>query len=271
MIRRAQTRISHGALSREIADHMLKGKSGIGEARLKDLGILDNNGKNPWLAQSIRKHATFDTDGNVVKMNFDKWNPETAKRMSLALLRFDAQQIQRTMIGELPGWMNSPMASLLMQYMEMPLVAMNKSLGRATAFADREAVVGTILSAMTAGIAMSGRQLVVAGSDAAAGQEFRDVDLDVVNTAKYINAAGMFPDMYDIVMNDGYAAAQSGDSKEWADFVLRQVPVYGLMKGYYETVTSDNAKQLIDNAQTLTPLGNTMLGDAFFTNLMEQF
>lgn len=271
MIRRSQTRITHAALSREIADQLLKGKSGMGTDRLKDLGLLDNDGKNSWMAQTMRKHATFDEDGTLVKLNFDKWPTKPAEQMRDALLRYDAQQIQRTMIGELPPWMNSPMASLLMQYMEMPLVAMNKSLGRAAAFADREAVVGVILSTMTAAIAMSGRQLVVAGSDAAAGEEFRGVDLDFVDTMKYVNAAGMWPDLYDLVLNDGYAAIQSGDSKQIAEVAMRQIPVMGLMKGYKDTLQSDDAQQLIDNAQTLTPLGNTMLGDAFFTHIMEQF
>lgn len=270
MIRKTQSRITQAALVREIADQLLKGESKVGVARLKDIGLLDSHGKNNWLASVLRQHATVDTDGNILKMNIDKWPKKQADEMRYALLRDEAQQIQRTMIGELPGWMNSPMMSLLMQYREMPLVAMNKSLGKAAAFADREAVVGVMLSTMTAAIAMSGRQLVVSGSDAASGREFKDVDLDATNTAKYVNAAGMYPDLYDLVLNDGVAAAQDGSSKAWAGYALRQVPTLGLAKGYMDTVNSKDAKQLIDNTQTLLPLGNTMLGDAMFTFMMEK-
>lgn len=271
MIRRAQTRITHASLMREIADNLVNGKSAITTERLTDLGVLDQKGKNPALARIIRTHGTFEDDGTLSKMNFEQWPKKQQDEVKYALLRDDAQSIQRTMIGELPGWMNSPLMSLIMQYKEMPMVAMNKSLGRATAFADREAVVGVVLSTMTAGIAMSGRKVTVAGSDATLGDgEYRSADLDTVDTMKYVNFAGMYPDLYDLVMNDGTDAVQAGTSKAAAEFATRQIPTLGLMKAYKDTVSSENAEQLIENSQSLLPLGNTMLGEAMTTFILEK-
>lgn len=270
MFRKAQTRIVHAGLMREISDNLTKGKSVISNDRLIDLGILNKDGKNPLLAQVIRKYGTFEADGTISKMNFEKWPKKQQDEVRYALIREDAQMQQRAMVGELPGWMNSPVMSVIMQYKEMPMVAMNKSLGRAAGFADREAVVGVILSTMTAAMAMSGRKLVMAGSDTAiADEELRTADLNTVDTLKYVNYAGIFPDLYDLVLNDGFAAQQAGTSEAAAEFTARQVPVLSLFKAYKDTVQSDNAEQLIENAQSLTPLGNTMLGEAITTSILE--
>ena len=271
MIRKTQTKVNHANLIREISDQLTKGKSSMGVDRLRDIGILDQDGKNSWMAAMIRKHGTFEEDGTISKMNFEKWPKKQQNEVATALMRDDAQNIQKTLIGELPGWMNSPMASLLLQYREMPMVAMNKSLGRSTAFADREAVVGVMMSTMTAGIAMSGRQVTVAGYDSAiTGEEMRDADIANINTMKYVNYFGMYPDHVDLVLT-GIDASEVGTSKAWREWAARQVPVMGIMKGYKDTVTNyDDRKQLMENARMLVPLQNVGVADAMFTFILEK-
>lgn len=271
IIRKAQTRVAHANLMREISDQLTKGKSSMGVDRLRDIGILNQDGTNPWLAAMIRKHGDFDTDGNLVKMNFERWPKTQQEQVSTALLRDDAQNVQKTMIGELPGWMNTPLASLLLQYREMPMVAMNKSLGRATAFADREAVMAVMLSTMTAGIAMSGRQLTVAGYDSAiTGEDMKDLDLNAIDVMKYVNMYGMYPDHVDLVL-DSMEESKAGTNANYAELAARQVPVLGLMKAYKDSIKNyDDREQLMENARLLVPLQNVGVADAALTFILEQ-
>jgi hypothetical protein len=269
MVRRAQTRINQLSFVIDVARHFKSGTGKMGNARMADLGLTDPTGRDVELEEVFSKYVEYDAEGNVTKLNTNQWSESARDKFNLALIRDDAQNIQRTHIGELPPWMNSPLMALVMQFREMPMVAMNKSLRRNMAFADKEAVVGFMLNASFAGIV---RWSKFAGLGLAAAQitgtEWRDPNQEQMDTAKYITQFGLYADMYDLII-DSRQATEEGD----VDKVLNNIPVLGLMQDYSDAtgITEEQRRTQIDSIQGLTPLGNTAYGDMIYMWLNEQF
>ena len=84
----------------------------------------------------------------------------------------------------------------------MPIVANSKSLGRALAFADVEAVTGVTLNAAVAGLVRYGKFVALGAATGVAIGEFGsgvDVTEDQTQVHKYIAQFGIFADLHDIV------------------------------------------------------------------------
>ncbi len=269
MVRRAQTRVNQMSFITDVANHFKHGTGKMGNARMADLGLTEVDGTDVDLEAMFKQHAEFSPDGQLRKLNIEKWSQEARDKLNLAMIRDDAQNVQRTHIGELPTWMNSPMMSLLMQFREMPLVAMNKSLRRNMAFADKEAVVGFVLNAMFAGL-VRWSKFAALGYAAAqiTDQEWVEPNQEKMDTAKYITQFGLYSDLYDLVLDSRKAVEESD-----VDKVLNTIPVLGLMQDYSDAtgITEEQRRTQLDSVQGLTPLGNTAYGDALFVWLNEKF
>ena len=275
MIRRAQSRVVQASFMLDIANHFTKGKGVMGNARMADVGLTDTLGKNPAMEAAFKKYAEFDADGVLQKLNISKWDKAVREELQYAMIRDEAQQIQRTMVGELPPWMNKPIMGLIFQFRQMPIVANSKSLGRSLAFADKEAVTGVMLNTAIAGMV---RYAKFAALGTVANALTGDVSKQVVVTeeqtqkTKYITPLGIFPDMEDLVVGRSGLSSIKDTESSW-DFMQNQVPVAGLINDYFEAGKSaarGDIQGMVDSASQLVPLGNTALAEVVGQALMNQ-
>lgn len=274
-IRRIQSRIVQASFTVDVARHFKDGKAKMSNARLADLGLTDPDGVDLELQQVFNTLVEYDSNGLVSKLNFEQWPKEARERFHFAMLRDDAQQIQRTLVGELPPWMNKPMMALAMQFRQMPIVANNKQLARSMAFADKEATTAVMLNTALAGLVRYSKFAALGtGVALLTGEEEQEPTADQMQMSKYITQLGVYADATDLVTS-AFNAGQQDNVKDSfnavSDVVLNQVPVLGLMSDYLEvgkgaaaTAGADvdtSTKEQIDAAYGLMPLGNIAFAD----------
>lgn len=257
-LRRKMNNVAQSSAVLDLVRQAKHGKGSMSKQRRMDLGLEDQS-----IYDEINKHVELNDDGYVVALNFDQWKPEVMEKLALGIHRDTAQSVQRTLVGERPAWLNRPLAQLLTQYMEMPIVAMNKQLGRNIAFADKEAVVGMSAQAAIAGTVMySWKELsrAVTGND----QEPADItDVDSLvkskgfQALKYTPFVGVVPDVLEWVN-----AGLQGEEKN--------IPLMSTLNNYYKTgeevealaTGTGSKKDLMDTAVRLVPLSNTIYAKA---------
>ncbi len=272
MVRRAQTRVVQASFMLDIANHFTKGTGVMGNARMADVGLTDTLGKNDAMEAAFKKYAEFDKDGVLSKLNIDKWDKSLREELQYAMIRDEAQQIQRTHVGELPPWLNKPLMGLIFQFRQMPIVANSKSLGRALAFADKEAVTGVILNTAIAGLVRYSKFAVLGAATAAAVGKFgsdKEVTEEQTQVHKYISQLGIFPDLHDLVMGRNGISSIDDAESGW-DFVNSNVPVMGLVNDYYEAGRNGakgDMQGMVDSATNLIPLSNTAIGEVMEASL----
>ncbi len=121
--------------------------------RPNDLGWDETMFKS--ILANVKKHAVDTPNG--VRFNFDKWdnNPMVkGKRMSAADAYFDGiyrhgkRVVQSQLAGEGMHAIQSPIGRMLTQFMNYPITALHKQLGRHLMHADKEALMIGIYSSM---------------------------------------------------------------------------------------------------------------------------
>ena len=276
MVRRFQSRAVQASFVLDIANHFTKGTGVMGNARMADVGLTNTQGINEGLKDMFTKYAEFDDNGVLQKLNIQKWDPDIRDEMAYAIIRDEAQQIQRTHIGELPPWMNKPIMGLIFQFRQMPIVANSKSLGRAIAFADKEAVTGVVLNTAMAGLVRYSKFAVLGTATAAAVGKLgsdKEVTSDQTQIDRYIAQLGINSDFYDLIFGRSGVASVDTDNGWKAfgesayDAVSGQIPVMGLMNDYYEAGEAGmkgDLKGLADSAENLMMLGNLALAEVMF-------
>lgn len=271
-IRRTQSRVTQASFVIDVAKHFKDGTGKMGNARMADVGLTNPDGTNSALKKVFNELVEYGDDGLVKRLNADKWPKSAREEFQYALLRDEAQQIQRTHIGELPPWMNSPVMSMIFQFRQMPIVATNKQLGRSLAFADKEAVAGVLLNTAFAGLVRFSKFAALGiGVTAITGQTWREPENeDQMDIQKYVAQFGIFADATDLVL-DAHRASQSGEADEWGK-LAGQIPVLGLMNDYKNAVPhGQGSKEQIDAAFGLLPLGNTAYGDMCHAWIQDTF
>tara|TARA_R110000822_G_scaffold46604_6_gene123997 strand:+ start:43 stop:2229 length:2187 start_codon:yes stop_codon:yes gene_type:complete len=264
--RRAQSRVAQASFVIDVSKHFQSGTGKMGNARMADVGLTDANGIDVDLQDVFKNIVEYGDDGLPTKLNVDKWPVAAREKFQYALLRDEAQQVQRTQVGELPPWMNRPMMALIFQFRQMPIVANNKQLGRSLAFADKEAVTAVMLNAAMSGLVRYSKFAALGlGAKAITDSQWEEPNAGQMRVDKYIAQFGIFPDSHDLVMG-AYQAGTTGEFKK----LRGQVPVMGLMKDYYDSGFGDKREQ-IEAAQGLVPLGNTAYGDMIHTWIQETF
>jgi hypothetical protein len=272
MIRRAQTRAVQASFMLDIANHFTKGKGVMGNARMADVGLTDTLGKNAQMEAAFKKYAEFDSNGVLKKLNINKWDKAVREELQYAMIRDEAQQIQRTHVGELPPWMNKPIMGLIFQFRQMPIVANSKSLGRALAFADKEAVTGVMLNTAIAGMVRYGKFAALGTAANLVTGDDNKINYEYTETQKYITPFGIFPDMYDITYGTTGINSISDMDSGW-DALQSQVPVMGLINDYHEagkSATRGDVKGMVESASNLVPLSNTALAEVMGQALIKQ-
>lgn len=272
-VRRAQSRIAQASFTVDVARHFKYGKGVMGNARMADVGLTDVDGTDADLEAMFKNVVEYDADGFPTKLNIEKWSDAAREKFQYALIRDEAQQVQRTHVGELPPWMNSPLMSLVFQFRQMPIVANNKQLGRNMAFADKEAVTATMLNAAIAGMVRYSKFAVLGvGYAALSDNDTQEPNYRQMQTDKYIAQFGIFPDAKDLVMGAYQVGTSDKKTEQLREEVMGQVPVLGLMSDYANAASNDwRSREQIEAAQGLVPLGNTAYGDMIHTWLVEEF
>ena len=270
-IRRVQSRVTQASFVVDVAKHFKSGTGVMGNNRMADVGLTDGFGKDVELQDVFDNLVEYDVNGLPTKLNFNKWPESARKKFQYALLRDEAQQVQRTQVGELPPWMNKPMMALVFQFLQMPLVATNKQLGRSLAFADKEAVTAVMLNAAMSGLVRYSKFAALgAGVTAITGNEWTEPTGEQMQAHKYIAQFGIIPDARDLVL-DTYSAGTNGDASDAVGEVLGKIPAMGLMSDYWNTTQGETRDNQIDAVQGIIPLGNVAVGDMLFAWLSEKF
>lgn len=265
-VRRFQSRVAQTGFTLNAIKHFTDGSSAISPKRLADLGLTDVNGKNDALQAAIKQFVEIGDDGLATKLNFDKWPKEVRDQFTYALLRDEAQQVQKSLVGELPAWYNKPLMALAFQFRQFPIVAQNKQLGRALAMADKEAVVATLLNAATAGLVRTAKAATVAGGIAAvSSREYRfnsDPEHRIRDASKYVAQFGVLADATDFVTKAYQSYDDDGFSTDLGDTLLSFAPIWGLMKDYKDLANPNSSnRERVDATFGVVPLGNVILAD----------
>lgn len=157
-VKQLQQRIAVRSMLHRLSQHF-EGSKEMGRKRLQDLGL------NPKVEQRIARY--FDSgiiekspDGDVVKLNFDKWNPSDVMDFAAALNRHADQVVQRAQRGESSSWMHKDVGALLMHLKSFTMLAMQKQLLRNARIMDAEAAMGFIYSMATAGTIYTAQQAI---------------------------------------------------------------------------------------------------------------
>ena len=249
MIRKHQFAVAQSSTGTAVARLLTGRTTSFNKNRLRDLGL-----DTPAM-QKAMKNVTFSSDNQVKSYNFDKWDGEALDAFIYGIYRDATQSVQRTLVGERPAWLNRPMMQLLTQYLEMPIVAMNKKLGRQVQFADKEAVLNmSIFSAMGGLTKYAYDELgdAITGRD---GQDKEITDLSSLTESEAFQAMKYTP-----------ALAFVPDVLEWVGGKEPNVPILGMMEQYRATgeaagdvATGDgSAKDFVDTAARLAPLSTTI-------------
>jgi len=254
LIRKKQFEVVQSSTATAIARVFTGRNTSMNRNRIRDLGLDTPDMK------AAMKNVEFSDDNQVISFHFDKWEGETMDTFIYGIYRDATQSVQRTLVGEKMTWLNRPMMQLLTQYLEMPIIAMNKKLGRQAQFADKEAVLNmAVLSAMggLTKYAYDEAARFVKG-DEKESQEVKDlqslVKSDTFQAMKYTPVFGFVPDVMEWVANPS----------------VPNPPILSMMKKYGEAGAAANdvatgdgsAKDFIDTAARLAPLSTTIYAKA---------
>lgn len=234
-VQKAQSRLLQASFSVDVARTAKFNKGTSTGARLNDLG-LTTDGK---AFDNIRKHVEFDEEGFPSNFNFDKWEKEGLDEFVFAMNREEAQLMPRVMAGELPVFINKPYWQAIMQFRKTPLAFMSKGAQRNLQFADREAVLGTVLNSMTAGITRYSKFALAGGGYAAlTDEEFRQPTLNQMQPWNYVSNFGILGDAYTI----GQSWSKTAQSKDGIEALwegAQQVSVLSSIDSAFNAVQGD--------------------------------
>ena len=223
-VQKAQSRLLQASFSVDTARHYKYGKGTSTNARIADLGLSDKTG------DSIKKHVKFDADGFPEDFAFEKWDKSALDEFVRAMNREEAQLMPRVMSGELPVFMNKPLWQVIFQFRKTPLAFMSKGTQRNLQFADREAVLGTVLNTATAGLVRYSKVALGVGAYAAitdaewdSGQALEQAS-DRAQTYNYVSNNGILGDLYTV-------------GKSWSQTAQRKDGIETLWEGAIQVST----------------------------------
>lgn len=106
-------------------------------ARLADMGL--DGATSARIKKYIQNGTIQMKDGEVHKLNLDKWDAEDMESMTVSVNRFVDQQVQRAMIGESNTlFRKNGITALFMHLKSFPLLAIEKQFMRNVRLADDE-------------------------------------------------------------------------------------------------------------------------------------
>ena len=193
-VQNVQQRIAITSAADKIMTNMKGLRDDLSGARAEDLGL------DPKTYARIKKYVDNGTvefkDGVLYKLNFDKWDADTAEDFALSLNRHVNQVVQKAMIGE--GnilFSTSGIAALFAQLKTFPLLAVEKQLLRNMKFADQEALATFFYGLATAATAYTAAQAVKGNTQNLSSEKIAK------GAIGYSNMTGWIPMWTDPVMN----------------------------------------------------------------------
>lgn len=271
-IKRGQSRIVQASFVIDAAKHFKSNSGKMDNRRRADIGLTDPDGRNELLEDVFNNIVEYDANGLPTKLNIDKWPPDAREEFALAMLRDEAQTIQKALVGELPQWLNSPFWSLMLQFRQFGLLAMNKQLRRSASFADKQAVFDVLLNTASAGLvryakfAVLGTGIAAITGESDPEENLWNSDLADVDLHKYVSQFGIYPDAVDLVLS---AKDVDKPGEAW-ELLSSEIPTLSVAADAMKLATTDSDREKIDAIHGLTMLGNTALGDMFYAMLEEQ-
>jgi hypothetical protein len=234
-IQKAQSRLLQASFSVDIARTAKFNKGTSTTERLADLGLTED-GK---AFEAIRKHVEFDEDGFPTDFKFDAWDKDALDEFVYAMNREEAQLMPRVMSGELPVFMNKPIWQAIMQFRRTPLAFMSKGAQRNLQFADREAVLGTVLNSMTAGLTRYAKVALGIGVyTVISDSEWENPTLDRAKPWNYVSNLGIMGDAYSLSQSWS-KTAQEKDGLEALWEGAREVPIVSGLDNAYNVLDGD--------------------------------
>jgi hypothetical protein len=231
----AQSRLLQSSFSIDVARSAKYNKGTSTIQRLTDLG-LDQDGPT---FENIRQHVEFDEEGFPSDFNFEKWDKKALNTFAYAMNKEEAQLMPRVMAGELPVLMNGPHMQAILQFRKTPLAFMSKGMQRNLQFADREAALGTVLNAITAGLTRYAKMALAGGAYVALSDaEFQQPTMDQMQPYNYVSNFGILGDMYSLTQSWSKAYQQNeGVSALWEG--AKAVPIVSSVDSAYHAAQGD--------------------------------
>jgi hypothetical protein len=158
-IRQIQQRIAVTSAADKLAKHFRDGK-GYSASRFADMGFTKQD--LAAFEQHIKNGTIeFDANGDLLRLNLDKWSPEDKDIFTMALNTNTNRLVQKAMIGESTMMFHKDgLAQLFFHLKSFPLLAMEKQLLRHAKHADTEAVMTFLYGLSTAAVAYSIKQAI---------------------------------------------------------------------------------------------------------------
>ena len=270
MIRRFERRVANASFMIDTAKTFKDGTGVMSKERMKDIG-LDPDDAN--LKRIFRDVVEYDENGVVKKLNIDQWDKATRENYSLAMYRDDAQMVQQQIGGENSRHLNRPAMTLIAQFKQSALLANKKQLTRSMQFADKEAVLGTLLNTAMAGLTRTAKfGTLGAGAYAVTGNESelnkKPWELEYWEPEKYVAQFGFFPDMGHIAYDSYKAYDEDSMSVQTAtEGVAREIPMLGWFKDYADigiNTAQGDIKGAAESTKGIALLGNLQFSDWIF-------
>jgi hypothetical protein len=277
MIRRFERRIANASFMLDTAKTFRGGKGVITHARLRDLGLDPDN---EALKRIFKDVVEYDDDGIVKTLNLDKWDKKTREMYHLAMYRDDAQMVQQGFGGENSRHLNRPAMTILAQFKQSALLANKKQLTRSAQFADKEAVLGTMLNISMAALTRTAKfGTLGAAAYAVTGREQelqKPWEREYWQPEKYVAQFGFFPDMGHIAYDSfkAYDEDRLTMDRAGAETVVNgvagEIPIMGWAKDYYDIGTADSLQEKADAVKGIAILGNMQFSDILYKGLETQ-
>jgi len=265
-----------------VAKHFNDGSSSLSIARLMDAGLTDRFGKSDIMTAAF-KNSEFDEHGLLKSLNLDKWSEEAKEKFTIAILRTESTEVQRTLVGDLPTWVNPLAFQVINQFKEFSIVGTSKQMHRQVKFADKEAVLSVAMNVALVGLVRTGQFKAAAGAKALiTGDDFssaieEEVTYEQAKYQNYITHLGAASLAYEFIAAGEKALEQKTVPEileEGGLSLLTGVPVGGVLKSYYDTVESvildEPAIKTLEDARKLLWYQNSVYADMILSS-MEEF
>lgn len=272
MVRRFERRLANASFMLDTAKTFKNGTGKMSVERMKDIG-LDPEDTN--LKRIFNDIVEYDENGIVSKLNIDRWDKPTLEKYQLAMYRDDAQMVQQTIGGEMPAWINKPAMTIIAQFKQQAILANKKQLTRQMQFADKEAVLGTMMNTMLAGLTRTAKfGTLGAAAYAVTGDESnlsKPWEKEYWQPEKYVSTFGFFPDMIHIGLDTAEAIQEERvDMKTAGGGLAGEIPMLGWMKDYYDLGTASSVQEAADAAKGVAILGSMQFTDIIYKGLEAQ-
>lgn len=162
-MKQTQQRIAMRSMMHRLG-RMFKDGSALSDNRLYDIGL---GGKTADRVGKYFQNGTveFGPDGDILKLNFQKWKPDDVQDFAAAMNRHVYQVCQEAMRGETSVWMHKDMGAILMHLKSFTMVSIQKQLLRNARIMDGESAMAFIYGLGTAGLAYTAKQAINGRTD----------------------------------------------------------------------------------------------------------